>query len=102
MTADAMTEVKERIQKERERGKKVATALGYVPNENNGGSTKEGHKSDATKTTETKKEETTTATGTKPITPDGGGSAKIDTQGEGVKTKYDDMWSKIGKVLYPR
>jgi len=103
MTADAMAEVKERIEKERERGKKVAAALGYVPKvETNGGSAKDSRKSDATQTTESKKEETTTTTGTKPTSPDGGGSAKIDTQGEGVKTKYDDMWSKIGKVLYPR
>jgi hypothetical protein len=103
MTADAMTEVKERIQKERERGKKVAAALGYVPKvETNGGSGKDSNKSDATKTTEVKKEETTTTTGTKPTSPDGGGSAKIDTQGEGVKTKYDDLWSKTGKVLFGR
>jgi len=103
MVADKVIEVKDRIQKERERGKKVAAALGYVPKESkNGETTKEAQKSDVTKTTETKKEETTTTTDTKPVSPSVGSGAKIDTQGEGKKTPFDDLWGKTGKILFGR
>ena len=81
----------------------VAAALGYVPKESkNGETTKEAQKSDVTKTTETKKEETTTTTDTKPVSPSVGSGAKIDTQGEGKKTPFDDLWGKTGKILFGR
>lgn len=103
MVADTVTEVKERIQKEREKGKKIAAALGYVPKpEANGAGGKDANKSDATKTTDTKSAETTTAAETKPVSPSVGSGAKIDTQGEGVKTKHDDLWAKTGKILFGR
>jgi hypothetical protein len=103
MVADAVEEVKSRIEKERERGKKVAAALGYVPKESkNGKSDKEATKDDASKTTETKKSDSSTPADTKPVSPSVGGGAKIDDQGNAKKTPHDDLWARTGKILFGR
>ncbi len=103
MVAEAVEEVKAKVEKERERGKKVAAALGYVPKEaKNGESDKGNQKTDASKTTETKKSDSSTTAETKPVSPSVGGGAKIDDQGSGKKTPHDDLWARTGKILFGR
>lgn len=103
MVAEAVTQVKSRVEKERERGKKVAAALGYVPKpESSNGKPGETHKSGATNETKETKSETTTTTETKPVSPTVGSGAKIDTQGDKLTTKNDDLWAKTGKILFGR
>ena len=103
MVSDGVTQVKTRVEKEKERAKKVAAAMGYIPKpETNGAGGKDGQKTDVTKTGDGRKTETTTTTDTKPVSPSVGSGAKIDNQGEEVKTKYDDMWARIQKNLFPR
>jgi hypothetical protein len=103
MVADAVTEVKSKVEKDRERGKKVAAALGYVPREAKSTETdKKTDKSDATNKAEDEKPEKTTSSDGKPVSPSVGAGAKIDHQDNGKTTPYDDLWAKTGKILFGR
>jgi len=103
MVADTIQEVKAKVEKERERGKKIASALGYVPKpEKNGSSGKDEHKTDASSEDKSKKSDSSTSADGKPISPSVGSGAKIDSQGDGKKTPHDDLWARTGKILFGR
>lgn len=103
MVADAVQNVKARVEKERERGKKFALALGYVPKtDTNGGSKADSSKADASKTTEEKKVETTNNDGAKPASPAAGGGGKIDTQNDAVLSGTAKVLGLLGNNLFGR
>lgn len=103
MVADTVQEVKSRVEKERERGKKIASALGYVPKDaKNGDTTKEKQKTEASKEEEAAKARAAAAAEGKPLSPSVGSGAKIDNQGDGKKGPNDDLWARTGKILFGR
>lgn len=103
MVADAVQNVKTRVEKERERGKKVAAALGYVPKAETNGATKaDSSKTDASKATDEKKTETTNNDGGKVQSPPAGGGAKIDNQGGAPQTGITKVLGLTGNILFGR
>lgn len=103
MVADAVQNVKARVEKERERGKKVAAALGYIPKpETNGGKKDDPSKADASKKAEDKKPESTNNDNAKPASPAAGGGAKIDNQGGTPQTGVARVLGLTGNILFGR
>jgi len=99
MVVDAAASAKQNIERERERMKRMAARLGYVPAEQKNG---EPAKSVAPTEPKAKVTETPSTEPAKPVSPSVGGGAKIDTQGERKMTKFDDVWEKTGKILFGR
>lgn len=103
MVADAVNAVKARVEKERERGKKVAAALGYVPKEaKNGEAGEKTQRTEATKATEEKKAEAANNDNGKVASPAAGGGGKIDNQGATPRTPIGKVLDLTGNILFGR
>jgi hypothetical protein len=95
---DAATSVKASVEKEKERQKKIALSLGFVPKEDSGnGKTK----ADATKKEDTKKEAAPDAT-TKPQSPASGGGAKVDDKAAGKPAVSSKLLETTASILFRR
>jgi hypothetical protein len=99
MVVDASESAKQNIEQERERMKKMAAKLGYVPAEQKNG---EPAKSVAPTEPKPKAPETPSPDVTKPVSPSVGGGAKIDTQGEPKKTATQNLLAVTGNILFGR
>jgi hypothetical protein len=99
MVVDAAEEAKASIEQERERMKKMAARLGYVPAEQKNG---EPSKSVASTEPKLKAPETPSPDVSKPVSPSVGGGAKIDTQGEPKQTQVQNLLTATGNILFGR
>lgn len=99
MLAEAAEEAKASIEQEKERMKKMAVRLGYVPAENKNG---EPNKSVASTGPKPKAPETPSTEPAKPMSPSVGGGAKIDTQGDQKKTQHQSLLEATGNILFGR
>lgn len=103
MISDGAAAAKERIQSERERQKKIAISLGYVPkDQKNGELEKKADATGTTKAADEKKVETSNAAAEKPASPSAGAGPKIDSQGEKPKTRFDGVFGEMTKTLFGR
>lgn len=87
------------IKTEKERQKKIAESLGYVPKSSVSGN---GASSLTTKPGEKQIPEKPTETVTKPVSPSVGSGAKIDEKGEKPKTGNALLMDAITKTLFSR
>lgn len=103
MVADASAVAKEQIEKERERIKKTAERLGYVPKDaKNGQADTKTRKSETTKKEESGRSENLNDDGTKPLSPSTNSGVKIDNKSDPTKTRAGNLLDLTGNILFGR
>lgn len=96
---DTSETVKSTVEKEKERQKKIALSLGFVPKED---LTKSKDKSDASKNGKGSKEDDSKEIPTKPASPASGGGAKVDDKSAGNPAGTHRLLETTAGILFRR
>lgn len=99
LVEDAADSVRKYIDSEKEKVKKMAIAMGFVPKDDKQASKP---KSEATKKAQEKAAEEDQAGVAKPVSPSSGGSAKIDDKSTGNSSGAKTLLEKTANILFSR